>query len=204
MFSGPVVWKGIVYSVLMMIGKLMCGLWLVPFTNPMRPVQLFAKHVGSQGDRSQRPKSLAPGSQCGDTGIAARRKALETSEPDTLRMDELADPQQTTVVARNSSPKPEKPISLYPACILAFGMVARGEIGFLIAALAESKGILGRGASQEPSELFLVVTWAISLCTIVGPICIGLLVSRVKQLEIQKGKREGQNSHNVLGAWGVA
>lgn len=184
----------------------MCGLWLVPFSNPMRPVQLFAKHVASQEDRSQRPKSLAPGSQCGETGIVARRKVLDMSEPvpETLRMDELADPQQTTVVARNSSPKPEKPISLYPACILAFGMVARGEIGFLIAALAESKGILGRGASQGPSELFLVVTWAISLCTIVGPICIGLLVSRVKQLELQKGKRKDQDSHNVLGAWGVA
>lgn len=184
----------------------MCGLWLVPFTNPMRPVQLFAKHVASQGDRSRRPKSLAPGDQCGDITIAARKRAWETNEPapETLRMDVLSDPQQTTVVARNSTPKPEKPISLYPACILAFGMVARGEIGFLIAALAESKGILGRGASQEPSELFLVVTWAITLCTIIGPICIGLLVSRVKQLELQKGKRKDQSYHNVLGAWGVA
>lgn len=94
------------------------------------------------------------------------------------------------------------PVSLYPACILAFAMVARGEIGFLISALAEANGIFGRetGDGAQPSELFLIVTWAISLCTIGGPVCVGLLVARVKKLEAQRPSKE---KRNVLGAWGV-
>lgn len=87
--------------------------------------------------------------------------------------------------------------------MIGLGMVARGEIGFLIAALAESKGVFGRPPNDQPSELFLIVTWAISLCTVIGPICVGLLVNRVNQLEMRSQQRSGEGKRNVLGAWGV-
>ncbi|KDN63019.1 putative sodium/hydrogen exchanger family protein [Colletotrichum sublineola] len=92
---------------------------------------------------------------------------------------------QDTRAPSNASPEPDMPVSIYPACILGFAMVARGEIGYLISALAESTGVFsGRsGAQDELSEMFLIVTWAITLCTIVGPVCVGLLVNRVKRLE---------------------
>ncbi|PNH34337.1 hypothetical protein VD0002_g715 [Verticillium dahliae] len=84
---------------------------------------------------------------------------------------------------------------------MAFAMGARGEIGFLISALAESNGVLGRQPHEgQPSGLFLVKIWAIALCTIGGPICVGLLVKRVNRLEGQKFSTE---EASVLGAWGV-
>lgn len=184
----------------------MCGLWLVPFINPLHSVKQLAERLSSGRMRSKASKPLVPGGQCAEAikpSVRRDPRAIETTH-ETLQMSEFLDAQQTIAVARNSSPKPDMPISLYPACILASGMVARGEIGFLIAALAESKSILGGRASDEPSELFLVVTWAISLCTIIGPICVGLLVNRVNRLEKRKGQRQEEGTHNVLGAWGVA
>ena len=77
-----------------------------------------------------------------------------------------------------------KPKSLYPASILGCAMVARGEIGFLVSAIAESRGVFSSASHGEPSELFLIVTWAIMLCTIAGPIAVGLLTKRVRRLQM--------------------
>lgn len=72
----------------------------------------------------------------------------------------------------------------FQALLVAFAMVARGEIGFLIASLAQSSGTLAvmvdgavqTGFGQE--DVFLVIIWAVVLCTIVGPIAVGILVRR--------------------------
>lgn len=83
-------------------------------------------------------------------------------------------------------------------------MVARGEIGYLIASLAETDGIFSSSSSQQQnggsSELYLVVIWAITLCTIIGPICVGTLVKRVKTLQTRRVNSGGEDP---LGAWGV-
>ena len=70
-------------------------------------------------------------------------------------------------------------------------MMARGEIGFLIAALAESKGIFISGDELPTEEdggsrIYLMVAWAVVLCTVIGPVSVGLLVSRVKKLQRQR------------------
>lgn len=73
-----------------------------------------------------------------------------------------------------------------PAMLVAFAMVARGEIGFLIASLSQSSGTLGlrdsSGASAASSgqEIFLVIVWAVVICTLVGPITVGIIVRRLK------------------------
>jgi hypothetical protein len=100
---------------------------------------------------------------------------------------------------RNSVPSPSKPRSLYPASILALAMTARGEIGYLIASLAESNGIFG-DTSQGSSETYLVVVWAISLCTLVGPISVGTLVKRIKALQQERATSGGPDP---LGVWGI-
>lgn len=84
--------------------------------------------------------------------------------------------------------------------------MARGEIGFLIAALAESKGIFASrdGSSAEDdggSRIFLVVIWAVVLCTVIGPVSVGLLVRRVKKLQWQR--RELGGGEDLLGTWAV-
>lgn len=132
MFQGSIIWKGIVYALLMVIGKIACGLWIIRF-----------------------PK---------DPNIVS--DAIET---------------------------------LYPASILGCAMIARGEIGFVISSIAESNGIYSTSQIKDKSsDNFLVVTWAIVLCTILGPLAVGSLVRRVKQLQ------QGTDGKDVLGVWGLS
>ncbi|KAI2703622.1 hypothetical protein CBS147332_7608 [Penicillium roqueforti] len=94
---------------------------------------------------------------------------------------------------------PPKPKSLYPPSLLGLAMVARGEVGYLIASIAESKGIFSNDSSEGPSDIYLVVIWAISLCTLIGPILVGTLVKRVKKLQ-QSRVNMGLDP---LGVWGI-
>ncbi|CUM64909.1 uncharacterized protein PRCAT00002527001 [Priceomyces carsonii] len=74
--------------------------------------------------------------------------------------------------------------SLYTAVLLGLSMVPRGEIGFLISSLAESKGVFSdaqANLSSKSSEIYIVVTWAIVLCTFLGPIMIGYVIRKVKK-----------------------
>ena len=77
------------------------------------------------------------------------------------------------------------------ALLVGFAMVARGEIGFLIAALSQSSGTLtyrlpnGLDDASSNEDLFLVVNWAVVLCTITGPLGVGLVVRRLKQQNTQ-------------------
>lgn len=72
----------------------------------------------------------------------------------------------------------------FQALVTASAMIARGEIGFLIASLSESSGTLTlqqgdisvKGSTGD--DVFLVIVWAVVLCTITGPIIVGILVKR--------------------------
>lgn len=80
-------------------------------------------------------------------------------------------------------------------------MVARGEIGFLISSLAESNGVFGTVTEGGSSDIYLVATWAILLCTIIGPVSIGAMVNRIKRL--QKARGINTAKPDPLGGWGV-
>lgn len=232
MFTGGVVWRGVIYTLLMAFGKLLCGLWLFRFTltlpnkmilRPLRFLSPSSAHFWGRreddkaslennsdspqsdemvetpkenkkatvlnGEEPLRPQLPASGSD--DVFSSAAQEHTLTS---TMRS---ASPRDTIV-----SPNPSKPVSLYPSSILGLAMIARGEIGFLISSLAESKSIFSSSGSQANDEIFLIVTWAIVLCTIIGPVGVGLLVRRLKRLE---KKREGvEGSKDVSGVWGVS
>jgi Kef-type K+ transport system membrane component KefB len=146
MFSGSVIWRGFVYAILMALGKLLCGLWLVRFSEGTKPA----------------------------AGVNGQAKG-------------------------KSIPRPK---SLYPASILGCAMVARGEIGFLISAIAESGGVFSTAGKGMSSDLFMIVTWAIMLCTIGGSLAVGLLTRRVRRL--QELERESSGGRiDPLGVWGV-
>ena len=83
-------------------------------------------------------------------------------------------------------------------------MVARGEIGFLISSLAESTGVFRSASDDEngSSGILLVVTWAILLCTVLGPLSVGVLVERVRRLQTDERAR-GTGKADPLGVWGV-
>jgi hypothetical protein len=88
-------------------------------------------------------------------------------------------------------------------------MVARGEIGFLVSAIAQSNGIFSSIRPDSSSagavqDLFLIVTWAIVLCTVIGPFTVGLIVRRVRRLQKQrKGSVQRNGQADPLGIWGL-
>ena len=209
MFSGPIVWRGVVYTILMAAGKLLCGVWLLSFASPIHALQLVVKKV-SGASNNWKSKKLVPAAQCitGQPTSESSPNGETRQQPQQQEIPvRLQETRPDVLVSKNVSPEPEMPVSVYPACILGFAMVARGEIGFLISALAESTGIFSgsSGSPNQPSELFLIVTWSISLCTIIGPVCVGLLVNRVRRLEMRSGKLVADGfQRNVLGSWGVS
>ncbi len=142
MFRGSILWRGLVYAMLMAIGKLFCGVWLIRLASSSGPSQKDTKK-GANKAWGRRPKSL------------------------------------------------------YPASLLGCAMVARGEIGFLISALAASNGTFS-------NNLYLIVTWAILLCTIVGPLALGILAKRVRRLRDERATVGGaRETEDPLGIWGV-
>lgn len=171
MFTGSVVWRGLVYTILMTLGKLLCGLWLLPIPNPFTKLQTLARLVGSR--------------------MSKEKKA-------------------TVGAVRSKDTTAERPVSLYPGLILGCAMVSRGEIGYLISSLAEGQGVFSNGSTNraengDPSEIFLIVTWAITLCTIAGPVSMGLLVDRLRKLEKKASQGSpGSDRSNILGSWGVS
>jgi hypothetical protein len=211
MFSRSIVWRGLIFTLLMVLGKMVCGLWLVriPFkSSTLVRLRVLAKklprlHIphfwgvsGKKGNNTE--LSVVPQ----DSGSIddPQTKAEASSDP----VDGTTAPKALLNPGDHTSPDPRKPLSLYPASILSCAMVARGEIGFLISAIAESNGIFSSHSDKTAgaSEIFLIVTWAIVLCTILGPVCVGLLVKRVKKL--QKGAQNGHNQRtDILGVWGV-
>ncbi|KND88102.1 hypothetical protein TOPH_07262 [Tolypocladium ophioglossoides CBS 100239] len=195
MFSGAVVWKGIVYAILMCFGKLACGVWLIRFPGVMTAIKYHVKRLKVVGRGSistavelhrrskqmsdetqeesaatehQRQGNKGPGDDSGDTVSAPDgRSPCESNSAEGAGCD------QGQAASINSSANPMRPLSIYPAAILGCAMVARGEIGFLISSLAQSSGVFGGADDAGVSEMFLVVTWAIVLCTILGPLCTG-------------------------------
>lgn len=152
MFTGPIIWRSIIYSVLMILGKLACGLWVL------------------------RPASTSHELPSTTEGLTA------TAQPG---------PEESEPKSAQSPIRTRKTIDLYPASILGFAMVARGEIGFLIAAIAEARGIFRDDDTgpENASDLYLIVCWAVLICTIVGPISVGIAVKRWSR---SKGSRGGR------------
>ncbi|KAF2630339.1 Sodium/hydrogen exchanger [Macroventuria anomochaeta] len=198
MFRGAIVWRGIVYTILMAFAKIVCGLWLVRLSvAPMKTVRRLLKEFKFPSIPHLWGKSKAE--------VTASQVSTTTPIGPPTAETVAAPSAPTSSCERRSSPSPAKPLSIHPPLILALAMCARGEIGFLISAVAESNGIFSPSGvtSSDPSDIFLVVTWAIVLCTIIGPLGVGLSVRRVKKLQDRKNKQQEGAGRDVLGVWGV-
>lgn len=211
MFSGYIVWRGIVYTTLMVLGKLLCGAWFLRITpNISAPTKLIArlpKVFFSSGaahfwGRRTTTTPHAPTTESPSAVQSPAAPVQSASECDSppARTEPLANPSP-----QHAAPAGANPLSLYPPSIVGCAMTARGEIGFLISSIAESNGIFASSSDGEgeSSDIFLVVTWAIVLCTILGPLAVGILVRRAKRLQRGVGKDARAIRRDVLGAWGV-
>ena len=177
MFHGPAIWRGIIYASFMAAGKLACGLWLVRFD---------ANYI-----------------------FRLRRKDNKSKKRAKYELDPSSNPPGSPAKSKLKSSGLPKPKSLYPASILGSAMVARGEIGFLVSAIAQSNGIFSSvgpdsSSAEGVQDLFLIVTWAIVLCTVIGPVAVGLIVRRVRRLQSQrKDSVERSGQADPLGIWGL-
>ncbi|KAJ5187266.1 hypothetical protein N7449_010260 [Penicillium cf. viridicatum] len=206
MFSGQVVWRGIIYAMLMAIGKMITGLWLVRFSpSPVSGlISIVKKPFIHARSYCASPRSISRKSN--QKKKAPQRPATQDDSANVLTPDNAKNEPQSTNRPPASTSRPDshislppKPKSLYPPSILGLAMVSRGEVGYLIASIAESQGIFSSESSEGPSEIYLVVIWAISLCTLIGPILVGTLVKRVKKLQQLKGDM----GSDPLGVWGI-
>ncbi|KAF2971694.1 hypothetical protein GQX73_g1804 [Xylaria multiplex] len=214
LFVGEIVRRGMIYSILMIIGKLVCGLWLVRFpvsiSDTLRRVVSFialkygqvVSKIRSWGFRLTIKSRVTNERQSNEIPSAPTISIEQSTPPSSQRPQPISH-------ASSHSPNPglvtpPKPLSLYPAGVMGCAMVARGEIGFLISSTAESQGVFRRidEDASKASKVFLIVTWAIFLCTILGPLCTGLLVKRIKKLEEARAASRG-GGQSALGVWGV-
>ncbi|KAK9328096.1 Sodium/hydrogen exchanger family-domain-containing protein [Lipomyces starkeyi] len=187
MFAGSILWRGAVYALLMASGKMICALWLVQFT--FRPP--FGITVSKLSLRLKIWRRVAV-------------KPSKANNKNPIGVEENPSGATSGTSELNNGSILPKPLSLYPASIIGSAMIARGEIGFLISSLAESNGVFGSSnssSSEGGSEIYLIVTWAILLCTILSPISVGLLVKRVRRLQRKEHNSEGNS--DPLGIWGV-
>ncbi|CEJ55700.1 hypothetical protein PMG11_01940 [Penicillium brasilianum] len=206
MFQGQVVWRGIVYTLLMALAKIVTGVWLLPIT--ISPVSGLVKLKRAAkvpiawctSRRKQEHERKVPGrSNTGKKATRPSREALSTPTSQQPAGPEVRPP----TLSENTVPG-KQTRSLYPASIVGLAMIARGEIGYLIASVAEKSGLFAqpdKDTTNGNSEIYLVVVWAITLCTIIGPICVGTLVKRVKVLQAQRSR---SGSLDPLGIWGVS
>ncbi|KAJ5439127.1 Na+/H+ antiporter [Penicillium daleae] len=206
MFQGQIVWRGIVYTLLMALAKIVTGIWLLPIT--ISPVSGLAKlkrvvaipitwctSSRKQEAHRQVPERNKKGKK------TAHQSRVSTNTP-TSQQQSGAEVRSPTLSQNPTAGK--QPRSLYPASIVGLAMIARGEIGYLIASVAETGGLFAqpdKGTINGISEIYLVVVWAITLCTIIGPICVGTLVKRVRTLQAQRSQ-SGQP--DPLGIWGLS
>lgn len=207
LFNGPIVWRGVVYFILMLLAKLLTGLWLVRLTTPNVKIPYPRRQTWyrwtCRGTAPTAQKKVAPIAESKDQALISEAKAKGTENgPQSAKVEAS----QSSTTPSNERTTQTKPLSLYPASILGSAMVSRGEIGFLIASVGQSKGIFseqgseGKAETSSASDVFLIIIWAITLCTIVGPVSVGILVKRVRRLHSGSSARP----NDPLGSWGVS
>lgn len=217
MFRAEVAWRGIVYTILMLFGKLVTGVWLIRL-NISWPTVRFPKSIRSAvtapascfGWMYGKPKDSenTTGTTARSHGLVRQEKKNRNEDRDLTQQSALGKTSTAanlpaSATSTSPAPKIKKPLSLYPAAMLGTAMTARGEIGFLIASLAETTGLFADPSKPTTgsSEIYLVITWAIVLCTIIGPLGVGMLVKRVRRF--QKGSESNLGVGGPLGIWGV-
>lgn len=117
-----------------------------------------------------------------DRRIHATHEGVEMQTvPESVRM-------QTAAAARTSK-------SMAAPLLLGLSLVARGEIGFLIIALAQEAGLVGSASSSKTGrEAYIVTVWALVLNTLAGPMLAGILVKA----------KDGKWATSIArGRWGV-
>lgn len=106
LFSGGVVWHGCVYTILMIIGKLTCGIWLLRYELPSWLI------------RSAKPNRLnfrSSSSSAATTDGDPAEAAGATSEPPVATQQTRANSSAKFQNRAHQIPQPAKPVRYTPA-----------------------------------------------------------------------------------------
>jgi hypothetical protein len=181
----------------MALGKCATGLWLIvpPAAGrfiakikrppPSQNVELetSAKYVRSQAESNVSSVATSSGIRASGDDLALTPAEV----PSPIDIPQLSTDSEAQPTSSSPDPSTEHG-SFQAALLLSVAMTTRGEIGFLIAAVAQSSGIL------VPTDIYLVVMWAIVLCTLAGPVGVGIIVRRL-------AKMPPARRNQILGIW---
>jgi Kef-type K+ transport system membrane component KefB len=143
LFNATVAWRGFAFGIISIMTKSLTGLWILLWS--------------SRHTKSADPLQL--------------EAITETTEP------QISEPRQGRSIhclrfpTRNNRKQWRLPDEhgILAAVLLGMSMIARGEVGLLIANLAYTQN------GPLHKESFLVCIWAILICTVIGPIGVGVL-----------------------------
>lgn len=190
LWQPTVLWKGIVYAVLMCLAKLAVGLPILFYPATVS----FAQSLPTRTGRAVRSLGAKFNAHVAEISRRLRREPPPATRTEALPgahkapTDNVAEEKHAQSNHHSNtgmrSAWYQMTASIPPAVFMGVAMVSRGEIGLLIAQLART-GTESNGVSSESrspgllgDEAFLVAIWAILLCTLVGPISVGLVVRK--------------------------
>ncbi|KJA23843.1 hypothetical protein HYPSUDRAFT_65961 [Hypholoma sublateritium FD-334 SS-4] len=193
--SHQVIWRGLIYSLLMILSKMVVGFWMLVWPEP----NVSRARTGTQ--RSAKPPSSA--SAPSDIESARRRPTFSQRFLRRMRNKLGGEPATHKPPASNPSTsvatRSQEPTRVRAALLLGLAMVARGEIALIVAELARpllvgpalpsAMSTAGAGAgnttvTRRPipdEEPFAIVVWAILLSTVGGAIGVGALTTSWKK-----------------------
>ncbi|KAF9045546.1 Sodium/hydrogen exchanger family-domain-containing protein [Panaeolus papilionaceus] len=152
-----VVWRGIVYSVFMMLTKVAAGLWILVWPSAkVGGITNQADTLPSSSNGTATPPTTQPEprhSQLGHGRTTARDLPSSTLSRRPFR--------------------PQEPKRSQSALFLGLALVARGEIALIVAQLGKP---LITGPQGDDEEAFAIVLWAVLLSTIGGALSVGVLL----------------------------
>ncbi|RPD62148.1 hypothetical protein L226DRAFT_463681 [Lentinus tigrinus ALCF2SS1-7] len=178
-----VFWRGIVFSILMCIAKLAVGLPILFYSATVffakSPPVRFRRLISSllKATTPLRRTAPPPATEAlPHTAIPPANHDSHEKRAQAQRMGSSSTNQDHYSVPSMTA------ASIPPAVFMGVAMVSRGEIGLLIAQLART-GSDSRSSEASTSgllgdEAFLMAIWAILLCTLMGPISVGVVVRR--------------------------
>ena len=178
------------YTVLMILGKCLTGIWLL-----FLPASLGVRDINRALKRICRPRRRTfPVKELGGVVRQSGNSPQGSIEPDNT----AGEPVKAEETAGQDPPRPQtdhrspnSQNSRYAALLLGLGMTTRGEIGFLIAAVSQSVDVV------DSPDVYIVIIWAIILCTFLGAIGVGLVARKIKRMH-----QSEDSPIPILGKWG--
>lgn len=167
LWETQIIWKGIVYSLLMLLGKFLAGTSIILF-------DLFSCQ-DSVVEVEEIVKEEEEGEEeiINSTRMEKVRRGLDSTSNSFST--------SSTLTSTSSSKRfnPLNRTTLIPASLLGTALIARGEIGLIILQITfNNNNNNSTSSSSLGKEGYLIGIWAVLLCTLWGPIGFSFLINR--------------------------